>query len=411
MRTNQLIKPNEKEEKVFSFTDFIDYSGFCPNLLIGKEIKAIKQSVAPLRNGPLGSQNAYCVNNRLFAYSSDKYIYEYKSYAFSKVDTSESLPILVPIIFEGQEEVLAINSTTSFVLGKSQNQFNVPKGSYWANYDNRLFIAENNVLYFSGPFDAKNLSMDLSNIGNISVSAQDGKIYGLANYQDDLIVVCQKSIYKLHISQGGEFSFGKLNIALPEVKAGSVVKVGSELLFVASKKLYAYKNGKVELLKPAFETYLSKTLKQALAYDEYYAITFVVAEMNYLYMYNTRTKQVHIIGESFGDYIGGKYFYDKSLNRIYQISVLKISPSEWTSLELDLGTHKNKMVTEVSVNMSTSGTCYVFGDTGSKWFGLRTGNNNKKLQLQGRKFSFSIMYNIKDVVIKDFKVKYKILED
>ena len=64
MKTNQLVKPSELEEKVFSITDFSTCTDFCPFLSIGEQVKTIKQNVALLRNCPNGTQTAYYVNTK-----------------------------------------------------------------------------------------------------------------------------------------------------------------------------------------------------------------------------------------------------------------------------------------------------------------------------------------------------------
>ena len=411
MRNNQLVKPSLPEGEVFKITDFRDYSEFSPNLLIGKEISTVQMYISPLVNVSGSSQKAYFVNNRMFTYSSDKYIYEYKNYKFVKLEYSESAPMLIPITFEGAEEILVVNSTESFILDKSQNRCNVPMGSYFAHYDDRLFIAEGDKLYFGDKFDATTSSMDLFNFGSISALYQSGKIMGLATYENDLIVFCQYAIYVLHISADNDFSFTKCNTFMLNIKEKSVAKVGSEIFFMSNKKLYAYKNGKVEFVNPFFEEYLSDSTQMAIAYNDYYAIPFTYNNSKYLYMLNAITKDAHIVSNMTGDPIGGKYFFNKGTRGVHQLSEENPKVLEWISKTMDFGSYKNKVVSEIYVHSTAYAWVYVYSDVGYRCFTINEGKNYIRTKLQGKNFYFSIVPSYKNMSIKDLQIKYRILGD
>ena len=128
-------------------------------------------------------------------------------------------------------------------------------------------------------------------------------------------------------------------------------------------------------------------------------------------MFSTITQKAHIMSDAYGDFIGGKYLYDTDKRALYQIKESLSKTLEWTSLKMDFGTHKRKMITAIGITSNVNGFFYAFGETGNRWFYVKVGSNNKKMNLVGKQFYFSFAPSNNDMILKDFKINYIILED
>lgn len=408
MRLNELVVPKENE-KVFKITDFEEITDFCLNVTCGQTIELQKHKVEKLSQGFSTCVATYFANNRIFFYSSDKYIYEYKDYRNVKLDQCESQPILVPIIYEGKEEVLVVNSLKAFVLGKSEREFSIPKGSCFASYDNRIFIAQGTSIYFGGKFDSENMSMDLLNIGSINTFSYDGDILALVPYEDNLVVFCKKAVYVLNISKSNDFTFTRCVETQLDIKERTVAKVKDEIFFVSNKKFCSYKEGKIKVIDVVLEKYLSEGVLTASVYGEYYMLPFTMLNENYIFLFSVRTRKLHIINNIVGNFVGDKYLYETTTKRLHQITENMPITGEWTSTTLDFGSHKKKVITEIGITSTTRAELYVFSETGYRYFSIEGGSCYKKINLTGANFYFSIIPGYKGASIKNLQIKYKIL--
>ena len=404
MRENQLVAP-KIDVKTLKIEDFTPYSDMSTNCIISDELVSPPHGIKAYIMTPTGTQSIYCVNDRIFTYASDKYIYEYNNLRFTKIQTCESIPKLVPVIIAGQEEILVITNKSSFILGKDQTECTLPYGSCFANYNNRLFIVQNRNIYFSNEFDVENLTMDISNSGYVSVLSQDGDIVALEPYEDKLYVFCQKAIYILNISLNKDFTFTKCNTCALDITANSVARVGSEFYFISNKRLCVFQNGKVEMLKTVFDNCLSNTSFKAICNNQYYALSFSISRNGYVYMFDTINHKAHLLTCETCDFIGGKYLYSTSSRTVYQIDNTIRRASEWTSLPIDFGTSKNKMIMAIDVYSSGDAMLVINGDRGYKTISLKKGNNYKKICLTGKRFYFTITSSNKDVIIKGLQIK------
>ena len=128
-------------------------------------------------------------------------------------------------------------------------------------------------------------------------------------------------------------------------------------------------------------------------------------------MFNTTTRKAHIVSDVIGEFIGGKYTYDKTSKYIYQISDNIPTTTQWTSINMDFGTHKPKIITSISINITQTARLYVFSESGTDFFTLKPGSNYRKLSFYGKQFYFCINPSSNDVTFKDLHITYKILGD
>ena len=124
-------------------------------------------------------------------------------------------------------------------------------------------------------------------------------------------------------------------------------------------------------------------------------------------MYNTTTKKAEVILCNRGEPIGGKYLLDKPTSGLYHINDYSYEHCEWSSVEVDFGSHQEKEITEIGIYISASARFYMYSGTGYISFTLEEGNNYKKVNLKGKKFYFSILTYGDSVLIKDLQIKYK----
>ncbi len=410
MRTQQLATP-KTIDCTLKIKDFRPYTKLSTYCIVGQEIKSPTHSFRNWKTAPSGAQNVYYVSNRLFAYSSDTYIYEYLSNKFTKLEICKSQPYLVPVMIDGIEEILVVSNSESFILGKSQNKFTLPFGNYYTTYNNRLFIAKNRNIYFSDVFDANNLTMDISNSGYVSVSNQDGDIVGLENYDGNLYVFCQKAIYILHISLDNNFTFTKCNTCEIDIKPDSVVRVCDEFVFLSRKRICTFKNSKVEYLNLMFENEISTTTFKATKHNEYYVLPFKVGSISYLFMFDTINRSSHVLNGAEGGFVGDRYLFVKSSRYIYEINDNIRQTFNWTSDNTNLGTHSKKMIMEVGIYSSSDAIFYVYSKEGHRYFSLKRGTNQYKMNLVGDEFHFSVLPSSNTTIVKDLQIKYRIIGD
>jgi len=408
----KLLKVPKAEEKTFEIDDFRPYSQISFNMQIGKKLKAVNQTVSMFAYGKSTYLSGYMVNNRLLFYSNDKYIYELVKSLHEKRDYCESKPILIPITLEGKEEILVVNSTSAFILEKSEKQFSIPMGSCFANYDNRLFIADGTTLYFGGEFDLINNSMNITDIGHISISSQDGSIVDLVPYEDYLLIFCESGISKLKISTTNDFTINKLNMPKLEIREKSIKKIGNEIFFISQNKLNVYKNGKVEMLNLFFDEFITNKTNIASTYKEYYAITYNCATKNFLFMFNTISREAHVLDGQIGELIGENCIFNKTTRNLYKIKTDSYSSNiYWNSFNMDFGTNQIKSITSLDINTNAGGTLYLYSDLGSIRLQLKTVANYRKLNFHGRYFRFYYEPLYKNLDLENLRIRYKIIGD
>ncbi len=408
MRVDKLVVPKLNSIKTFKMKDFAKYSEVSPNLDIDKEIKTANYSITLLKKAPDLTENAYFVGNRLFVYTSDNFIYEYKNYSFVKLEECLSMPKLFAVIIDGKEEILVITDQ-AYILGKNQIKFTLPSLERLTNYNNRLFYSNKKNIYFSDAFDVGNFTMDISNSGYISVPSRDGTIVELVSYEDNLFVFCKQAIYVLNISVNDDFTFTRCNTCALNIMDKSVAKVGNEIFFISDNRLCSYKNGKVEIQQTNFENMFQDSALTAIGYKENYAIIFSTHNQNNVYMFDTINRRDYVLTCQRCEFIGDKYLYDSVSNQIYQFNNKNLESKVWTSKTIDFGVHYKKAITEIGMYASSNALFYVFSDCGNSCFTLKQGNNYIKLNLEGKRFYFRIFPSSQDVLLKDFQIKYRII--
>ncbi len=391
----------------FKITDFDIYTEFSLNFFADKELKSVNHKLSTVTTIPANVNKGYFLDDRIIFYTRDKCLHEYIISSVKKLEDCSGQPALLPVMVGGEKQMVVITSTESYLLGNNQLKYSVPKGSYVANYKNKAFISQSKNLYFSGEFDLETLSMDIENLGFVSVPTLDGNIIGLIPYEDDLMVFCQKSIYKLHISASNEMSFTKSNAYKIEIKANSIVKVGNEIFFISNENLCSYKNGKIERHKTNYEEFLFSSTLVSGAINEYYAKPFKKDGETYIYLYDTINKRSHLIEGQGSEFIGDNYLINKTARYLYQITNGKPSYLSWTSKKMNFGNYCKKKILEIGICSSTDAVCYVYSSIGYRCFTIRQGYNYQKLNLVGDEFYFNIHAYTDELTISDFKIKYK----
>ena len=409
MRRIAKICPPTYVEKTVNITDF-------------ESVTKCAYNVKPTTNGleienfttekvfnlpPYQIEKLFFVNKTLFAYCQNGTVYAREKGEWAYKTTCESQPEIVRVNVNGEFKVAVITNAQAVLLQESENQpINIPKGNAYATFKYRLFVAKDNSLIFSAPIDNVNFNQSVNGAGELYVDSFYGKILALIPLKNRLVVVCEKTIYLVTITNGTNgFTLTKQDVDI-SVEKDSVCQVNDSVYFISQNQLYCYKISGLEMVKTKF------SLSQ-------FNLSGKVASMVsgvFLPLSNGNEKGVLFLDaltneeRFFNDYqkvIDNGYFVGK--DGIYKIKVGQSNEeSLWESLPLDFLSPYKKGLTRVSLQATGKVQMQILGQHTKRQLTFES-SEIKKLNLSGYAFTVILSFN-SGVKVKNLKFVYTIKE-
>ncbi|MBP5465938.1 MAG: hypothetical protein J6Y43_00020 [Clostridia bacterium] len=321
-------------------------------------VRFVKTAVSAAGITPVKFYNA-CGD--VYAYCSDRTLKKAVNGAFVNTGfTSDAVPLIAPVIYNGNSAALFIGDGTASVGGVSVS--GVPYGSDCAFFGGRLFIADGNAVRFSEEFDFTDFTVGLSFGGYIKVGKECGDVLHFAADGGKLYVICEKGIYAL-APYGNQYDFTmeKVSAFALDVKADSVFTVGNRTCFLSGDAFCVLCGGKVK--KTGKEDFSGFTAKTAGGTDGVYVLSLISDGTEYVYVYDTVSgKETLMIADGFS--VSGGYAVNLNDGYLYTLNVRTETATLTTEIsgEYDFGTCRKKAVSKVETHIRGSATLTVRGD-------------------------------------------------
>lgn len=360
-----------------------------------------------------------------YAYCNNYYIKKVYQGVFTSVSIySDYLPLIAPIVYNGEKQFLVVGKRNSQVraLVGSTEVTGVPFGVSCAIAAGRLFIGDKNRVYFSREF----AYTDFTGGGFIDLDKDDGDIVFLAEAEGVLYVLCKHSVYKLSpLGEKYDFNLKKINSCYIDVRENSVCECFDTIFFTSGDTVFSLIDGKV---KQVGEKLKFKTFTNGIAgtSDGLYLLPVTISGENFVYFYDQITGTENL--KSAGDRIvTGKYAFKTTdgviariektvteetvvLNSVAENDSVETSETETEDTEdydgeYDFGTCLKKAVTRVEAHITGSATISIVGD-GFKTATLTEKCNSFSCFIHGQSFSVTFTNRSADFSVVKLKIKY-----
>lgn len=402
-----LTKP-KYVDKTVAFKNFKDITEEAYNVIVGDKVRCSRFGTFYDDNLPAKASKLYKEGDKVFLYGYDKYLYYKTLYMFNKTISCTSAPLIKDVIFNGQKDTIIIAPNIAYLLNSQISGFTMPYGSSIEVYSNRLFVAKEKDVYFSGEFDFVNNSMDLNNAGFFSVENDAIEILKIFKYDDYLLIICSNAIYKFTINSNGEFNLKRYNLPLLNIQKNTIEKIANQVFFVSNKQLCVFKDGSIEIKTSIYD----KLLIDAYFTNSGISGSKYMLEINigkrYLFIHDV-VEDVDFIFGNYSYTFSNGLFFDNSNMQLLVPSDMEITRGYWQSKSMDFSTSKNKFLTEISLYMNQEGEVVIIGDFGEKILFLEKGKNDIKLNLMSKVFSFNFKSYSMNFIAKNFRIKYRLM--
>ena len=405
MRKNYLKNPNVKP-KTFSFSNFTDITDYAKGLFIGEQLTASNLRLTLLNITDIAVKYGYCVDDKIFIKSQNDIFYEMvDGNLYQKFNCGYTRGVIGAVILGGAKKIVYMDDMVKKVIDDDQVGVDLPRGTAFVTHRLRCFVANENTVYFSSPFDFENRSMMLDNCGNFSFSYEDGNVLGLFDFSTYLLIVCSKSFYKLTIVDG-EFKLEKLNSDFYQIEQNSLLKMRDKVIFVSENKLYCYQDFEIKQLPSSFIKDVENFDNKATFNDYFYYCQTSDYDRKCVLAYDVKNNTENIVDVDDCDLMCKNILFTHRQKVFFTISNGYPNNTEWISTKIDLGSINSKSLIEVSVYVERKSTLKVKGDFGEKTFELKQGANKKIMNLRSKQFIFEILCFESGLSVRDLQLKY-----
>ena len=340
----------------------------------------------------------YRVNGEIYAYCADKTIRKVDGNAFDPLGfTSNSLPIILPVVISGENKVLFICDQTA-VLG-NQTVSGIPYGAAGAFCGGRLFIGDGYKIKYSAAFDFTNFNVGLSFGGFIEIDKSCGEIVYLCEDSGKLYVFTEHAILALTVFGAPfEFKLEKITYFDLSIVKNTVSNSGGSVGFICGKDFYMFSSGKVKLISTALHAF-NPTFGVAGGNDGAYFLPFTENNIEHTYAYEFATGR-EIAGMNAAYRVRGDYSMKIGDIRFYRTSIVMQTDvvTEQYSGEYDFGSCSKKALCRLEAHISGNCRLTITGD-GSFSSTITEKCNSVSCFVHGKSFAITF-----DEASADFKL-------
>lgn len=338
-----------------------------------------------------------------------KYKFNGSYFTTVPIYTAEA-PLFLSVKKDGQKDFLAITKDGARLLSDTKTVFDFPYGENCLVLWGRLFVSNGKNLYFGGPFNFSDVSVRLENQGFITFEYEDGNIVGLCAFTNELIVLTERAIYKLTLSDG-DFIMEKASLPPLNIQKDTVVGFGDRVIFVNDNHLCEYKKGGLVIADGIFNSSgficNGKAVKNV---RNYILPIYDKNNQNLLYIRDVATGAEKVVS-SFSNVVGdGGLIVDNDGRKLYLLDDEGDyqDPGVWESKSFDFGFANKKTLLEISLYVSKDALLTVKGDFGERKYTLKAGHVVKRINLYSRAFVFSLTSAQTGFYARDIKLKYRV---
>lgn len=408
----EYLTQSKINKKTLAVENFSKLTSLAINLNVGSWLEQNCKKQLLSYKAPAGVVRGYYLVNTLFLLCADGKLYALQGNAFvHKFNCGNTAPTLAKIKINGEEKALVLTPSSAVVLGDTNQTVSILYGIDACTYNGRIFVANENTLYFGKEFDFANFSVQTGNYNFIKIDQNDGQILRIFDYDKSLLIVCEKALYKLTISSDYDYELDRLYDQNLMIEQGSVCTVGGSIIFISDDKLCVYKNGKVSVIQSIVDNYQLRA--QGLAYSgcgKYFLpVTSKLDNQNYIYIYDTINGK-ECLTEDNCILCGEQYFVDKSSNYVGKLTLEKDTNQggKWISKKLNFNTNDKKSLLSLSVHLDCDAILLVKGDFGIKQYSLNKGYCKKILNLYSCDFTLEISFDNGDFKAKNLRLEYSL---
>jgi hypothetical protein len=353
----------------------------------------------------------YYLENSFFLYCADNCLYQNEGGMFvKKIESKNFTPLLCSIKSNGKNVVMALCDGVGYLLGDTVTQIDTPKANSICEYKGRIFIANDNLVYYGDAFDYDNFANVIGGYGYFSFDNRDGAVVKIITYDDYVLVFCQKALYKIYTSATGEFLTKRLNTFSIKIALDTIAIVGNEVFFISHGKLVAYKNEALRVID-SLENYKIANASGAVDSFNYYTLSITNSDgQKKLFFYDTHANTSFLIENDELVMIGNGYAFDNESFKIVELSEkgqvgLK---SIWKSKKIDFLVGKHKNLTSIVLFVEGKGSLRVKGDFGQREFSLDKEYVNIYPNLYSKYFILEIKSDEMDFSVKNLQLEYNL---
>lgn len=359
----------------------------------------------------------YKVKGKTYIYASDKYVWVYSggSYVKSTETKFECVPEIFPITYDGGEEICVAGGKNIVICGKTAFVSEIDFSDKITLCNGVMFMANDNVLYFSSPFDYDLQTQPVKAENYIILGDGTEKILLLQTIERELLILTTNSVYRLTV-EGLEkdYELQKLSYGLT-VNTQTVAGDNESFYYIKQKDFCVYKNKKIKTIRflPDDDKIYGYAFKPAL-YGEWYILSYYDSQNageGKTVMINTETEErIFLSGTIDFSYKRGLTFNRETrFVQSYQFGNYEpTAKADWKSVSLNLGSAKLKRIKSVSVVSQGEVKITISGDFGSKTLFLN-GVETIKENLVSKTFTLLTECNASSLPITEISIEYQIM--
>jgi hypothetical protein len=326
------------------------------------------------------------------------------------------MPTILQTTINGKEGYLVKGEygQAYFILDEGFEEYTLPTGKTMCEYNERLYIANENNLYFSKQNDYTNFTMDYDKGGVVKTDVKDGNILKLVKCDKKLIVFTQKAIYEF-TANGERIDYSltkKADFNFASLLADSVKTCLNQVVFVCGNKLFTYTNGNINEV-PSLLDYEGCQAQNSFGTDcgVYY---IAVADRKYgncILRYDFASKKQCLI-QCYYPLVCDEGIVTDNLCNLFSIVETAVSDRtcSFSSVDFDFGNAKDKVIHKISLFSSEDGKMTIESDCGSSVFSLKKGANFKRMNIPSTTYSLSFSSN-GAIYPSKIKIEYRIKEN
>ncbi len=338
----------------------------------------------------------YSENGEVYVYCADKAVYKQHNGTFVKTEiaTSSAEPTLITVIINGVKTVIK-----------------APFGKDAINLNGRLILSDDTKVYVSKKGDIDWVNLTEQDFFVIGFADSEGKIQGMLSSGENLLVLTEKSLFKVSRIDG-DITVKLISSPAFNVLKNTFARCGNKACFLSGDKLCVIKNDKITIEKTALDgVSFSIADKPGTALNTYLLPIYLGGGRSmFIYHFDSENNQIisdntQALSRQDGYVIGGGYLR-KFQYEYYEAGLLGTTPDPE-----DMGTCKQKTITEIEACVKGSATLRISGDFGEKDVKLIEGCNMLRVNLTSKRFTFTRIFQSNDFTLEEITLKYIVHED
>ncbi len=414
-----VIKKISAPKKTYDFMKNLSKTQSLLNLTVEKN--KIKEGYAFTKtNMKLPSKTLVCgynVGGRYFVYTSDNYFYEIKDKTYTLIKTLQSRSDVITFTHKGEEKIL-IGDTSGhvFVLGKNGiEEMDLYPVEKMVLHAGRLFSSVGNQISFSTIYDFDDTELSFTLDGTIMIPEEYGSVCYMTGLDEKLYIFTTKDVFYLSCQgESIDFKIKRFENVSLDIEQGAIRKVMDKFIYVENGRLYQFYKGEIKELESLLDNGYYTVIGESASLNNKFLLP--VSGKNGkkgVFVYDTFDKTQAVVECTNPIICDGGHVFDSSTNYMWNLldsGSLTGKTKNWTFIEYDFNSTKNKIINNICVDAKSECQLYVKGMFGETSFKIFQGYNDYSTNLLSKYFEFEITTDRANFEVCDFKVEYREME-